>query len=204
MTMEQVDFTDHAAVQARLQALHADHTATTSTNINTTSGRKILLWMETPSNPQCKVTDVQAISTMARELYPNPADLIVVVDSTWATPYLLNPLELGADFVMHSVTKYIGGHSDVLGGIVTASIGCVKRADEAAAAPPVPTTVEAPTQAVTATHTTPPSDMDMLTRLRTLHRVGGGVCGPLESWLALRGLRTLPVRLNHQCQRSVS
>lgn len=74
-----------------------------------------LIWVETPSNPRLKVTDIAAIVEIARR-----AGARVVVDNTWATPVLQRPLELGADFVMHSTTKYLGGHGDVLGGAVVA------------------------------------------------------------------------------------
>lgn len=74
-----------------------------------------LVWMETPSNPQLKVTDIQAVVQLA-----NTAGAYTVVDNTWATPVLQNPLSLGVDFSLHSVTKYIGGHSDLLLGSVTA------------------------------------------------------------------------------------
>ena len=181
MTMEQLDFTDHAAVLTRLQAL-----ASSSSSSSVLGGRQLVVWLETPSNPQCKVTDIQHISHMARDLFPLPSQLVVIVDSTWATPYLLNPLLLGADFVMHSVTKYIGGHSDVLGGIVTASCAAVQSADQ---------------KEREGKEEGGESKGCVLSRLRSIQRVGGGVCGPLEAWLAARGLRTLPVRLTHQCQR---
>lgn len=177
MTMEKIDFTDHAALLSRLQSLQ-----TTAADPGHQQGpRRLVLWMETPSNPLCKVTDVQAVSALARNLFPRPEQLTVVVDSTWATPYLLSPLQLGADFVLHSVTKYVAGHSDVLGGVVTASSCAVKRADAAQLE----------------------GRLDVLGTLRTVHQVGGGVCGPMEAWLAARGLRTLPLRLNHQCQSAL-
>ena len=171
--MEKVDFTDHKAVQSCMETHR-------KTCVSTSTPRKLVIWLETPSNPQCKVTDIETICNMANEIFSNKTERTVVVDSTWATPYLLNPLELGADYVLHSVTKYIGGHSDLLAGIVTASKAEVDRAVS---------------EASNGTGT------NMLSNLRTVHGVGGGVCGPFEAWLALRGLRTLPVRLNHQCQR---
>lgn len=72
-----------------------------------------LIWVETPSNPQLKITDIQQISEIAKQ-----NDVILAVDNTWSTPVLLKPLDLGADIVMHSTTKYFGGHSDVLGGCI--------------------------------------------------------------------------------------
>lgn len=92
-----VDMTDAAAVQSALRP-------------NTK-----LLWAETPSNPLLKVTDIARVATIARD-----AGALLAVDNTWASPVLQRPLELGADLVMHSTTKYLGGHSDVLGGAVIA------------------------------------------------------------------------------------
>lgn len=132
----------------------------------------VVLWMETPSNPQCKLSDIQLLSDLARSIV-GPERAISVVDATWSTPYLLSPLTLGADFVLHSITKYICGHSDVLGGSVTASKASASNSALAAAT--------------------------VLTRLRTVHQIGGGVLGPWESWMAMRGLRTLPVRVKHHC-----
>jgi cystathionine gamma-synthase len=77
-----------------------------------------LWWLETPSNPKCLVTDIAAVVATAR-----PRGVVVAVDSTFATPVLQNPLGLGADFVLHSTTKFIGGHSDALGGVVVADEG---------------------------------------------------------------------------------
>jgi cystathionine gamma-synthase len=74
-----------------------------------------LLWVETPSNPRLKITDIREISGIARE-----AGALLACDNTWATPVLQRPLELGADLVMHATTKYLGGHSDVMGGVVVA------------------------------------------------------------------------------------
>ena len=74
-----------------------------------------LFWVETPSNPRLKITDVREISGIARE-----AGALLACDNTWATPVLQRPLELGADLVVHATTKYLGGHSDVMGGVVVA------------------------------------------------------------------------------------
>jgi cystathionine gamma-synthase len=97
-----------------------------------------LVWMETPSNPQLKVTDIQAVVQLA-----NAAGAYTVVDNTWATPVLQNPLSLGVDFSLHSVTKYIGGHSDLLIGSVTAKsespmLARLKAAQQAKGAVPSP------------------------------------------------------------------
>lgn len=121
-----------------------------------------LLWLESPTNPLLEIADLPALLAAARE-----RGVLSVVDNTFATPLLQRPLELGADLVMHSVTKYLSGHSDViLGAVVTAS-------DEAGR-----------------------ERNALLQRHRSLY---GAIAGPMETWLALRGLRTLHVRLDRAC-----
>jgi cystathionine gamma-synthase len=117
-----------------------------------------MLWIESPTNPMLEVSDIPALTAMARE-----AGVLTVCDNTFATPLVQRPLEHGVDVVLHSVTKYLSGHSDViLGAVVTAR-----------------------TEAGAALHA----------RLSTARLLGGGIAGPMETWLALRGLRTLDVRL---------
>ncbi|MDH3425333.1 MAG: PLP-dependent transferase [Acidimicrobiia bacterium] len=116
-----------------------------------------LWWTETPSNPKCIVSDIEAISQQA---HSNGA--LVAVDSTFATPVLQNPLALGADYVVHSTTKFIGGHSDAMGGILVSAS---------------------------------PEETDELRSRRDLE---GAIPGSLDSWLTLRGLRTLPLRVERQ------
>ena len=111
---------------------------------------------ETISNPLLKVADISALAQVARD-----AGAALIVDNTFATPYLLRPLELGADYVLHSATKYLGGHGDVMAGVVACS---VERA------------------------------LDLTERQKLL----GANLGPQEAWLALRGLKTLPLRLRQQ------
>ena len=113
-----------------------------------------LLWLESPTNPLLDVADLPALCRFGRE-----RGALVVVDNTFATPLLQRPLEFGADLVMHSATKFIGGHSDLLLGL-----------------------------AVTA-------DPDLLARVRRRQKLAGAIPGALETYLALRGLRTLPLRL---------
>jgi cystathionine gamma-synthase len=113
-----------------------------------------LVWLETPTNPLMNVVDIAAAAEAAHAV-----GALVVVDNTFATPYLQRPLELGADIVVHSTTKYLGGHSDVVGGF---------------AATDDPTIAE---------------------RLRFLENALGTVPGPFDSWLVLRGLKTLAVRM---------
>jgi len=112
------------------------------------------VWVETPSNPLLKIIDIASVSEVA-----HAAGARVVVDNTFATPALQRPLELGADVVVHSVTKYIGGHSDLIGGAV-----------------------------VTSHH-------DLIERLAFLTNAVGAIPGPMDCYLALRGLKTLAVRM---------
>ena len=120
--------------------------------------RTRIVWLETPTNPLLNVIDIRAAAEAA-----HAAGALVVVDNTFATPFLQRPLELGADVVLHSTTKYLGGHSDVIGGF---------------AATNDPTVAE---------------------RLRFLQKSLGAVPGPLDSWLVLRGLKTLAVRMERHC-----
>jgi cystathionine gamma-synthase len=112
------------------------------------------VWVETPSNPLLKIVDITAVSGIA-----HGAGARVVVDNTFATPALQRPLELGADVVVHSVTKYLGGHSDLIGGAVVTS------------------------------------HEDLIERLGFLTNAVGAVPGPMDCFLALRGLKTLAVRM---------
>ena len=117
-----------------------------------------LVWIETPTNPLLRVIDIEAVAEIAHS-----RGAIVVVDNTFATPYLQNPLALGADIVVHSTTKYLGGHSDVVGGFVATN-------DDARAE-----------------------------RLAFLQNAIGGVPGPFDCWLVLRGLKTLAIRMERHC-----
>jgi cystathionine gamma-synthase len=114
-----------------------------------------LLWVETPSNPRIRVTDIAALVEIAKR-----ASARVACDNTWATPMLQHPLQLGADLVMHATTKYLGGHSDILGGAV------VSREDD-----------------------------EFFARIRQVQSTAGAVPSPFESWLVMRGIRTLPYRM---------
>jgi cystathionine gamma-synthase len=123
--------------------------------------RTRMVWIETPSNPLLNVVDITAAARATKA-----AGALLVVDNTFATPYLQRPLDLGADVVMHSTTKYLGGHSDVVGGF---------------AATNDPTVAE---------------------RLRFLQKSLGAVPGPFDSWLVLRGLKTLAVRMRQHCENA--
>ncbi len=113
-----------------------------------------LVWIESPTNPTMKIVDIAGLSEIAHK-----GKALAVVDNTFASPYLQNPLVHGADLVLHSTTKYIGGHSDVVGGAIVGR-------DEALRA-----------------------------RLAFLQNAAGGVPGPLDAWLVLRGAKTLAVRM---------
>ncbi|GIU98511.1 MAG: cystathionine gamma-synthase [Actinomycetota bacterium] len=118
-----------------------------------------LVWIETPTNPLLKIVDIAACAEIA-----HAAGARCVVDNTFATPYLQRPLELGADVVVHSVTKYLGGHSDlVMGALVT-------------------------------------NDEELAERLAFLQNAVGAVPGPMDCYLALRGLKTLAVRMRAHCE----
>lgn len=123
-----------------------------------------LVWLETPTNPLLNVTDIRAVALALRSV-PNPP--MLVVDNTFATPYLQRPLELGADLVVHSLTKYLGGHSDVVGGAV---IG---------------------------------RDPALGERLAFLQNAAGAVPGPLDCFLILRGIKTLPVRMERHAESAL-
>jgi cystathionine gamma-synthase len=120
-----------------------------------------ILWLESPTNPLLNVVDIAAAAEAAHAV-----GALVVVDNTFATPYLQRPLELGADIVVHSTTKYLGGHSDVVGGFAATN------------------------------------DPTIAERLRFLQKSLGAIPGPFDSWLVLRGLKTLAVRMGRHCENA--
>jgi cystathionine gamma-lyase len=124
-----------------------------------------MLWVETPSNPLLKLVDLAAVAKIARE-----HDLIAVADNTFASPWIQRPLELGFDIVVHSTTKYLNGHSDMVGGMVVI--------DGDARLKP------------------------LAERLAYLQNAVGGVSGPFDSFLALRGLKTLALRMERHCENA--
>ncbi|NUP55499.1 MAG: aminotransferase class I/II-fold pyridoxal phosphate-dependent enzyme [Gemmatimonadaceae bacterium] len=121
-----------------------------------------LVWVETPSNPLVRVVDIARLAELAHSVGARCA-----VDNTWATPVLQLPLREGADLVMHSTTKYLGGHSDLLGGALVARV-----------------------------------DDELTQRLLNIQKVGGAVPSPFDSWLLLRGIRTLPWRMRAHCENA--
>lgn len=126
-------------------------------------GNTRLVWLETPTNPLLRVSDISAISELVKN---QPSSPLVVVDNTFATPFLQRPLELGADLVVHSTTKYLGGHSDVVGGAVVGR------------------------------------DPDLAERLAFLQNAVGAVPGPLDCFLILRGIKTLPIRVTRHSENA--
>jgi cystathionine gamma-synthase len=120
-----------------------------------------MVWVESPSNPMLNVVDIRAAADAAHAV-----GAILVVDNTFATPYLQNPLDLGADVVLHSTTKYLGGHSDVVGGFCGTN------------------------------------DPTIAERLYFLQKSLGAVPGPFDSWLVLRGIKTLAVRMQRHCENA--
>jgi cystathionine gamma-synthase len=120
------------------------------------------VWAETPTNPLLNIADIRGLAQAARE-----AGAMLVVDNTFASPYLQQPLTLGADAVVHSTTKYLGGHSDVIGGAVVFA------------------------------------DAELAARVAFLQNATGGVPGPFDSWLTLRGIRTLAARMDRHCRNAM-
>ena len=118
-----------------------------------------VIWVETPTNPMMNIIDIAAMSIIAKK-----TGALLCVDNTFATPYLQTPLDLGADIVMHSVTKYLGGHSDVvMGALVT-------------------------------------SDEKIATEMYRIQNSSGAVTGPMDSFLVLRGIKTLHLRMQRHCE----
>jgi len=122
-----------------------------------------LVWLETPTNPLLKIVDIEAIAKVAKK-----HGLMVGVDNTFASPYCQRPLDFGADIVMHSATKFLGGHSDVIGGVLVVK------------------------------------DKDLGDRLAFLQNSIGGIQGPFDSFLALRGLKTLALRLERSSENAMA
>lgn len=117
-----------------------------------------MIWIETPTNPMLNIIDIKKAGELSRA-----NNLILAVDNTFASPYLQNPLDLGADIVMHSITKYIGGHSDVVMGALICT------------------------------------DDDLHEKLAFIQNSSGAVCGPMDAFLVLRGIKTLHLRMERHC-----
>ena len=118
-----------------------------------------MIWVETPTNPMLNIVDIKVISRLTKN-----NNILLVVDNTFATPFLQTPLDLGADIVMHSATKYLGGHSDVvLGGLIV-------------------------------------KDKGLADKLYFIQNASGAICGPMDSFLVLRGIKTLHLRMQRHCE----
>ena len=120
-----------------------------------------LIWVETPTNPMMNIIDIKMAANIAKK-----KNIILAVDNTFATPYLQKPLDLGADIVMHSATKYLGGHSDVVMGALIVK------------------------------------DKELAERLYFIQNASGAICGPQDSFLVLRGLKTLHIRMQRHCENA--
>ena len=120
------------------------------------------VWAETPTNPLLNIADIRGLAQAAHE-----AGAMLVVDNTFASPYLQQPLPCGADAVVHSTTKYLGGHSDVIGGAVVFA------------------------------------DAELAARVAFVQNATGGVAGPFDAWLTLRGIRTLAARMDRHCRNAM-
>ena len=130
-----------------------------------------LVWLETPSNPLLKIIDIEALSKLS-----HTKGSLVAVDATWTTPVVQRPLDLGADIVMHSTTKYLGGHSDILGGAVIVNEDVNNGADNSA----------------------------LMEGIREIQLLGGAVPSPFDCWLLRRSLQSLPYRMRGHCENAMA
>ncbi len=127
------------------------------------SNKTRLVWLETPTNPTLKISDIEAIARLT-----HAAGALLVVDNTFASPALQTPLTLGADVVIHSATKYLAGHSDVIAGLLAVK------------------------------------DAGLGDQLKFLQNAGGGILGPWDSWLTIRGIETLPLRVEAHSRNALA
>jgi cystathionine gamma-synthase len=146
-----------------------------------------MVWVETPTNPLLGIADIRALAQAAHE-----AGALLVVDNTFASPYLQQPLTLGADVVVHSTTKYLGGHSDVVGGALV--LADTVLADTVLADTVLADTVLADTGL---------ADTGLAERLAFTQNATGAVAGPFDAWLTLRGVKTLAARMDRHCRNAM-
>lgn len=146
LAVDFADFTDLAAVEAAIRP------------------ETKLLWIETPTNPLLKIVDLEAMVALARR-----KGLVTVIDNTFCSPYIQRPLELGVDIVVHSTTKYLNGHSDMIGGVAVVR-----------------------------------EEGELRDRLRFLQNAVGAISGPFDSFLALRGIKTLALRMERHSQNGLT
>ncbi len=121
-----------------------------------------MVFIETPTNPTMEITDLQGVARICRD-----RGIVSIVDNTFATPYLQTPIEFGIDLVLHSATKYLNGHSDMLGGLIVLN------------------------------------DRQMIDQLRFIQKSVGGILSPFDSWMCLRGIKTLPLRMDRHCSNAM-
>jgi len=138
--------------------VHYVDTTNAEAVFNAITPKTKLIWIETPTNPTLKITDIQAIAKIAKA-----HRCLLCVDNTFASPALQQPLSLGADLVIHSGTKYLGGHSDLIAGLVVAA------------------------------------DPELGQQIRFLQNASGAILGPFDSWLLIRGIETLHLRIRQHC-----
>ncbi len=117
-----------------------------------------MVFIETPTNPTMEITDLEGVAKICKT-----RGIASIVDNTFATPYLQRPIEMGIDIVLHSATKYLNGHSDMLGGLIVLN------------------------------------DREMIEKLRFIQKSVGGILSPFEAWMCLRGIKTLPLRMDRHC-----
>lgn len=129
--------------------------------INAVTEKTKFVWIETPTNPTLKISDIRAISAIAKTV-----DALLVVDNTFASPLLQQPITLGADIIIHSATKYLGGHSDLIAGAV------ITRTKE------------------------------LSEKLKFIQNSSGAILGPFDSWLLIRGIETLSIRIQKHCENA--
>ena len=122
-----------------------------------------LIWIETPTNPMMNIIDIKAIVSLVKD-----EDILVAVDNTFASSYIQQPLTLGADIVMHSATKYLAGHSDVILGALILN------------------------------------NKELAERIGFIQNASGAICGPMDSFLTLRGIKTLHVRMQRHCENAAT
>lgn len=142
--------------------VHFTDTSNPENVFNAITPKTKLIWLESPTNPTLKISDIAAIAQIAKA-----SDCLLCVDNTFATPALQQPLTLGADIVVHSATKYLGGHSDLIAGIVVTK------------------------------------DPELGARIKYLQNACGAILGPFDSWLVIRGIETLHLRIKQHCSAAL-
>jgi cystathionine beta-lyase len=129
---------------------------------NAVTDKTKFIWLESPTNPTLKISDIREISKIAKSI-----GALLVVDNTFASPALQKPLELGADIVIHSATKYLAGHSDLIAGLVVVN------------------------------------SQELAEKIKFIQNSSGGILGPFDSWLTIRGIETLPLRIAKQSESAL-